>query len=363
MGGLATRIRSEILEDGTEAEEFALDNRRGMTALLGTQGARLNALYVPDRHGRTVGVVLGFERLADWPRESGYLGATVGRYANRIAGGSFALDGQHFQVPVNDPPADPRNVLHGGLCGLDKALWQATPGIADDDTPAVSFTLVSPDGDQGFPGRLALRVRYVLTADGTLTIDYSASTSRPTVLNLTNHAYFNLAGEGAGSILDHLLEIAADCFTPVGPGLIPTGELRPVEGTAFDFRHPARIGTRIDDQSDEQLRIAGGYDHNFVLRTAAHVRQLRFAARLHAPRNGLAMEMWTTEPGLLFYSGNFLAGLPRGRGGIPLAFRSGLCLETQQFPDAPNQPHFPSTVLRPGETFRSRTEYRFRVES
>jgi aldose 1-epimerase len=355
MAGSVTSTRCETLEDGREAEEFALDNGNGMTVLLGTYGARLHALHLPDRLGKVRSLVLGHDRLRDWVADDSYLGATIGRYANRIAGGRFTLDGQTHQVPVNDPSDHPQNALHGGPRGFDRMIWQAMPEAG----AALTFTLVSPDGDSGFPGRLTTRARYALLEENALAIDYEATTDAPTVLNLTNHSYFNLNGDGRHTILDHLLQIDAEAFTPVDDTLIPTGESRPVAGSPFDFRNPRRIGARIDDLQDDQLRIARGYDHNFVLRPREPGETLRFAARLQAARSGLAMEVWTTEPGVQVYSGNFLTGQRRGRGGVPLGFRSGMCLETQHFPNSPNRPDFPTTVLRPGEVFRSRTVYRF----
>jgi aldose 1-epimerase len=352
MAGTTARIGSAALPDGREAEEFVLDDGRGMAARVGAYGARLLSLRVPDWTGALVEVVLGFDRLAEWAEDDGFLGATIGRCANRIARGRFELDGRAYQVPINNPP----NALHGGPQGFDKAIWRAEPA---DGEAALALFHTSPDGDQGFPGILRSSVRYALAGDSALRLDYAAETDRPTVVNLTNHAYFNLAG--GGSVLDHVLTIAADRFTPVDAALIPTGELRPVAGTPFDFREPARVGGRVDEPGNEQLRIAGGYDHNFVLRPAPAGQALRFAARLEEPSRGISMEVWTTEPGLQFYSGNFLDGSRRGRGGAPLEHRGGLCLETQHFPDSPNRPDFPSVVLRPGETFRSSTLYRFSV--
>ncbi len=351
MAGTTARIGSATLPDGREADEFVLDDGRGMAARVGTYGARLLSLRVPDRTGAPVEAVLGYDRMEDWAADDGFMGATIGRCANRIAGGRFELDGQTFHVPINKPP----NALHGGPQGFDKAVWRAEP--ADGEAAALTLTHASPDGDQGFPGALRASVRYALTGDGALRLDYTAETDRATVVNLTNHAYFNLAG--GGSVLDHLLTVAADRFTPVDAALIPTGELRPVAGTPFDFREPARIGARVDEPGNEQLRIAGGYDHNFVLRPAPPGQAMRFAARLQEPARGLLMEVWTTEPGLQFYSGNFLDGSRRGRGGAALGHRGGLCLETQHFPDTPNRPDFPPVVLRPGGTFRSSTLYRF----
>lgn len=352
MACTVARIGSARLPDGAEAEEFLLDDGHGMAARVGTYGARLLSLRVPDRDGAPAEVALGYDRLEEWAGDDGFMGATIGRCANRIAGGRFELDGRAYRVPVNKPP----NALHGGPLGFDKAIWRAEPAR---DEAAIVFAHASPDGDQGFPGTLRTRVRYALTGDGALRLDYEAGTDRPTVVNLTNHAYFNLAGAG-GDVLGHAVTIAADRFTPVDAALIPTGELRPVAGTHFDFRAPARIGARVDEPGDEQLRFAGGYDHNFVLRPPMPGGSaLRLAARVEEPTRGIRMEVWTTEPGLQFYSGNSLDGSRRGRGGMVLARRSGLCLETQHFPDSPNRPGFPSVVLRPGETFRSSTLYRF----
>lgn len=327
--------------------EFTLEDGRGLVARLSAYGARLLSLAVPaGRGGAPAEVVLGFATHAEYRADDGFLGATIGRVANRIAGGRFTLEGQAYQVPPNNGP----NALHGGPRGFDKAVWRAAP----EGRHALTFTHLSPDGDQGFPGTLRASVRYSLEG-GALRLDYAAETDRTTVVNLTNHSYFNLAGEGA-SILDHLLTIPAERFTPVDATLIPAGELRPVAGTPFDFRSPMRIGARIG-AADPQLRLAGGYDHNFVLSDAPG--PLRLAARLEEPGRGLAMEVLTTEPGLQFYSGNFLDGSRRGRGGAPLRHRGGLCLETQHFPDSPNRPGFPSVVLRPGEAFRSCTVLRF----
>lgn len=353
MAGTIARIGSARLPDGAEAEEFVLDDGRGMAARVGTHGARLLSLRVPDRDGTPVEVVLGYDRLEEWASDGAFMGATIGRCANRIAGGRFGLDGRTHQVPVNKPP----NALHGGPRGFDKAVWRSEPAR---DGAALALTHTSPDGDQGFPGTLRVRVRYALTGDGALSLDYEAETDRPTVVNLTNHAYFNLAGAG-GDVLDHVATIAADRFTPVDAAMIPTGDLRSVAGTPFDFRAPARIGARVDEPGDEQLRIAGGYDHNFVLRPPppGGGQAPRFAARVEEPTRGLSVEVWTTEPGLQFYTGNSLDGSRRGRGGAVIARRGGLCLETQHFPDSPNRPDFPSVVLRPGETFRSSTLYRF----
>lgn len=302
-------------------------------------GGIVTALRVPDRQGRGANVLLSLPSLEDYARPHPHLGTLVGRYANRIAGGRFSIDGETFRLPRNDGA----NTLHGGPRGFGQRPWTLVPVSASE----LELLLTSEDGDQGFPGRLDVRVRYTLTADDTWRIDYEARCDRPTVVNLSQHAYFNLAG--GGSILDHRLAIAAQHYCTVDEGLIPAG-IAPVADTPFDFREPTAIGARIA-QPHPQLRHGRGYDHNWVLDGGAG---LRFAARLEDPASGRVMEVHTTEPGLQFYSGNFLDGSVGG-----LAHRSGLCLETQHFPDAPNRPDFPSTLLRPGETFRSRTEYRF----
>lgn len=323
------------MPDGAPVHAFTLRDPSGLTATVIQYGARLTALEVPVAAGAR-NVALGFESLPPYLADGAHLGAVAGRYANRIAGGRFTLDGREYALSVNNGP----NTLHGGEVGFAHVVWAAEP-----DGDGLLLTNVSPDGDQGFPGRLATRVRYRLQS-GALVIDYEARTDAPTVLNLTHHAYFNLAG--AGTILDHEISIAADRYLPVRDDLIPTGEVRPVAGTPFDLRHMTRIGDRIS-QDDPQLKLGGGFDHCFVLADAPHP-SVQPAARLAA--EGIVMEVLTTEPAVQFYSGNFLSGQP-------FAWRTGLCLETQHFPDSPNEPAFPSTVLRPGETFWSRTVYRF----
>lgn len=332
------------LPDGRRVALFRLE--RGDLAVTFTDyGARITDLRL-----RGVALVLGHDRIADYVHERGCLGATVGRYANRIAGGTFTLDGVTHVIPRNNG----ENALHGGPVGFDRAIWR----VAEAGDAGLLLTHESRDGDQGFPGTLNITVRFTLDADGALEICYEAMTDRPTVLNVTNHAYFDLAGEGAGGTLDHILEIAADSFTPVNAALIPTGEIRNLAGTPFDFRTPTRIGARIG-VDDEQLRMGAGYDHNFVLRGAVSSGMPGFAARLTAPDGGTVLELFTTEPGLQFYTGNHLGAGQRARAGGALFPHAGLCLETQHFPDSPNQPGFPSTALRPGTTYRSRTRYRF----
>jgi aldose 1-epimerase len=295
--------------------------------------------------------VLGFDQLSGYLKQPPYFGAIVGRYGNRIAKGVFAIDGATFHLATNNGP----NHLHGGVRGFDKQLWNAESFRRGGDVGVV-YTLTSPDGDEGYPGALNVKVTYTLAADDTLTVDYAATTDKPTVVNLTQHSYFNLAG--SGDILNHRLTIDADRYTPVDSTLIPTGELALVDGTPFDFRQPTAIGARID-ADNEQIRNGGGYDHNWVLNGAAGA--LRHAARLEDPSSGRTLDVATTEPGLQFYSGNFLDGTLTGKGGRVYQKRAALCLETQHFPDSPNHPDFPSTVLRPGARYQSKTVFTFGV--
>ncbi|HWK44666.1 MAG TPA: aldose epimerase family protein [Stellaceae bacterium] len=339
------------LPDGRAVEVFTLVNRRGMTAEILTYGGTLLSLLVPDRDRRLADVVLGYGRLDDYVHRNQYFGALIGRYANRVGGGRFTLDGREHAVDVNQPP----NALHGGEDGFDKAVWQAS-----SDDASVRLTHHSPDGTGGYPGTLDVAVTYRLTDAGGLRIEYLATTDRPTVLNLTNHAYWNLAGEGSGDVLDHELTIDADAIVAVDETLIPTGELRPVAGTPFDFREPHRIGDRIRDGHDPQLMVGRGYDHCYVLRPSPGAEPFR-AARIVEPRSGRVMEVFTTEPGVQLYTGNQLLGNRIGKSGRAYRQSDALCLETQHFPDSPNHPGFPSTVLRPGETFTSATEYRFSI--
>ncbi|HEX7581794.1 MAG TPA: aldose epimerase family protein [Gaiellaceae bacterium] len=319
-----------------------------LTARIASFGAILHTLEAPDRAGRWTNVVLGRPTLNDYRADNGpHFGAVCGRYANRLAGGRFTLDGVEYRVPANDGP----NALHGGPEGFDRREWEA-----EREDGALVLRLTSPDGDMGFPGELQVEVRYALEGDA-LRIDYSAETDRPTVVNLTNHTYWNLAGEGSGSrsIEDHVLEVAGSRFVRMGPGTIPTGELVPVEGTPLDFRAPRRIGDRIRD-AHEQLALTGGYDHSFVLDESAET-----AARLHDPGSGRVLEVTTTEPAVHVYTGNYLDGTLVGTGGGLYRQGDGVALETQHFADSPNRPEFPSTVLRPGERLSSTTVYRLSV--
>jgi aldose 1-epimerase (EC 5.1.3.3) len=339
------------LPDGTPLELFTLRNRSGMEVKVTNYGGIITELKVPDRNGKLDDITLGYSSIDGYLKESPYFGALIGRYGNRIGKAQFTLDGQTYKLPANDGP----NTLHGGPKGFDKVVWNAEPFERDGERGIV-LTYTSPDGDQGFPGTLNARVTYTLTDDNELVFEYHATTDKPTVVNLTQHAYFNLAGDGSGDILGHELVINADRYTPVDGGLIPTGELASVEGTPFDFRTKTAIGARID-ADDEQIKRGGGYDHNFVLNRDGD--GLVLAARVEEPTSGRVMEVFTTEPGLQFYSGNFLDGSITGKNGHVYQKRSGFCLETQHFPDSPNKPEFPSTRLDPGQTYESKTVYKF----
>ncbi|RMI45161.1 aldose epimerase family protein [Streptomyces triticirhizae] len=336
------------LEDGTEVQRWTLANGGIRLGVLNFGGI-VQTLEVPDRDGESVNISLGFAELDPYLGDSPYMGALIGRYGNRIAAGRFTLDGTEYQVPVNDGP----NSLHGGTQGFDKRIWDVNP----NGRSGLTLTYSSPDGEMGYPGTLDVRVDYTLTDDGEFRIDYEATTDAPTVLNLTNHTYFNLAGEGNGGVYDHKLSLAAGRFTPVDEVLIPTGELASVGGTPFDFRRGKTIGEDIRE-SHQQILYGQGFDHNFVLDKGITRRPERFA-QLYERRSGRLMTVSTTEPGVQFYSGNFLDGTLVGTSGRAYRQGDGLCLETQHFPDSPNQPDFPSTVLRPGETYRSTTVYAF----
>ncbi|MDZ7302381.1 MAG: galactose mutarotase [candidate division KSB1 bacterium] len=337
--------------DGQQALLFTLQNASGMKATLTNYGAIVTALYVPDRNGKFDDVVLGYPTLDAYLKPHPYFGAIVGRVGNRIAKGKFTLEGVTYKLATNDG----ENHLHGGIKGFDKVVWSAD-SVRLDDAVGVKLSYLSKDGEEGYPGNLSCTVTYWLTNNNELKIEYHATTDKATPVNLTHHSYFNLAGQGQGNILNHQLEIFADRFTPVDKGLIPTGELRSVAGTPMDFRQPHTIGERINSD-DEQLKFGLGYDHNWVLNKTGD--SLALAARVYEPTTGRVMEVWTTEPGLQFYCGNFLDGTLTGKQGRVYKHRYGFCLETQHFPDSPNQPNFPSTILRPGETYRTETIYRF----
>jgi aldose 1-epimerase len=337
-------------DSGEQVQLYTLRNKQGTEATITEYGGRLVTLKTADRAGNFDDIVLGFDDLGGYLRKNPYFGALVGRYANRIADGEFTLDGHTYHLARNDG----ENSLHGGIKGFDKRVWESreVPG------PALQLTYISKDGEEGYPGTLTTKVTYALTDDNELTIDYLATTDKPTVLNLTNHSYFDLSGQFAGEILQHKVTIHADRFTPINQHLIPTGELRDVAGTPFDFRQPKFIADDIDDDN-EQLKLALGYDHNFVLNGSG----LRLAARVLDPQSGRVLEVLTTQPGMQFYTGNHLDGTVTGKGGVVYKFRYGFCCETQHFPNSPNQPNFPSTKLDPGQEFHARTIFRFSVVS
>jgi aldose 1-epimerase len=333
-------------------EIYTLTNKHGIEARFMTYGASIVALSTPDRDGHLKNIVLGFDSLEGYLAGVPYYGATVGRYANRIAHGRFTLAGVAYQLPVNDGP----NSLHGGDRGFDKRIWKAEP-MSNSTPNTLRLTYFSAAGEEGYPGDLTAHVTYRLSDDDTLAIEYEATTTAPTPVNLANHAYFNLGGDPLRSILQHTLLINAAKFTPVDESLIPTGELRAVAGTPFDFRVAAPIGSRIE-AGDDQLKLGRGYDHNWVL-NKPHAK-LTLAAVLTDPESGRSMEVHTTQPGLQFYSGNFLNGKPSGEGSV-YDYRTGLCLETQHFPDSPNHPAFPNTILRPGQSYFEKTVLHFRT--
>jgi len=341
-------------EDGTAVDLYTLTNANGMEIQITNYGATVTSIVVPDKYGNMGDVVLGHDNLDGYVEKSPYFGCIVGRYGNRIAKGKFTLNGKNYALATNNEP----NHLHGGVKGFDKVVWTAKE-IKGEDTVGLELTYLSKDGEEGYPGNLSVKVIYTLTNENALRIDYEATTDQPTVCNLTNHTYFNLKDAGASPILDHELMLDADNITPVDATLIPTGKLQPVAGTPFDFKTPTAIGARIN-ADDEQIKFGLGYDHNFVLNGIAG--ELRLAGKLMESSIGRVVEVWTTEPGIQFYSGNFLDGTIFGKNNTVYLYRHGLCLETQHYPDSPNQPNFPSTVLNPGEVYQTTTVYKFLVE-
>lgn len=336
---------------GEEILLFTLRNPNGIEVRITSYGGRVVSLKTPDRKGQFGDIVLGFDNSAGYLGKNPYFGALVGRYANRIANGEFQLNGARSKLARNNG----ENSLHGGLKGFDKKVWD-TDEITSGDDPALELSYFSADGEEGYPGNLHATVRYTLSARNELRLDYSAITDQDTVLNLTNHSYFDLSGQGTGKILDYEVTIHADRFTPVNAHLIPTGELRPVDGTPFDFRKPMAIGSRINE-SDEQLKLTLGYDHNFVLHGAGNGPSM--AARASDPQSGRVLEVLTSQPGIQFYTGNHLDGSVTGKNGKVYGFRSGMCFETQHFPDSPNHPEFPSTELKAGQRYQGTTIFRF----
>ncbi|HYS23677.1 MAG TPA: aldose epimerase family protein [Candidatus Eisenbacteria bacterium] len=341
--------------DGQPVDLYVLTAKGGAEACITNYGGAVVSLKVPDRNGKLADVVLGYDNADGYVNDKSFFGALVGRYGNRIGHAQFALDGKTYTLAKNNG----ENSLHGGIKGFNKAVWTAKI-IPAKDGQSLELSYLSKDGEEGFPGNLKVSVVYTLTDSNALRITYSAISDKKTVVNLTNHSYFNLAGQGSGDILGHLLIIQADKFTPVDAGLIPTGEFRDVAGTPFDFRKELAIGARID-QDEEQLKLGGGYDHNFVLQRSNDPEE-SLAARVLEPVSGRVLEVWTTEPGVQFYTGNFLDGKTIGKGGVTYPRRSAFCLETQHFPDSPNQPKFPSVVLNPGERYHTITTYKFSVK-
>lgn len=337
--------------DGEAVDIYTLANSRGMEVKITNYGGIITSLKAPDRNGKYEDVVLGFDNLDAYLKGHPFFGALVGRYANRIAKGRFTLNGVEYKVPVNNG----ENALHGGLRGFDKRVWQ-TSEVRDGGNTGLSLTYVSKDGEEGYPGNLTAKVTYLLTDDNELKINYEATTDKDTVLNLTNHSYFNLGG--GGDILAHQVTLNADRFTPIDVGLIPTGELASVKGTPFDFTQQTAIGDRINDQNNRQIVYGKGYDHNFVLNKPAGQAQT-LAATVYEPTTGRVLEVSTTQPGVQFYTGNFLDGSLTGKNGKVYARRTGFCLETQHFPDSPNKPEFPSVVLKPGEKYQEATTFKF----
>lgn len=348
-----TRAPYGVTRDGQPVEVFTLRNANGVEARIINYGGTVLSLKVPDRDGRFGDVVLGFDTLSDYETKSPYFGCLIGRYGNRIAGGRFTLNEVTYQLATNDGP----NHLHGGIKGFDKRVWKVERAEVTPRGPQLELSYLSPDGEEGYPGNLHITATYTLTRDNALRLDYRATTDKDTIVNLTQHSYFNLAGHG--DILGHIVYLNADRFTPVDATLIPTGELRPVDGTPFDFRRPTAIGARIQ-QDDEQLRYGRGYDHNWVINKKPG--ELALHARVLEPTTGRVLEVLSTEPGLQFYSGNFLDGTLKGKYGQVYEHRSGFCMEPQHFPDSPNKPQFPSVVLKPGQEYRNTIIYRFSVQ-
>jgi aldose 1-epimerase len=336
--------------DGTPVEIYTLRNSSGMEARIMTYGGTVTSLKTPDKNGRFDDVVLGHDNLERYIKSSPYFGALIGRYGNRVANGEFTLGGNTHTLAANNGP----NHLHGGLNGFDKVVWNAKP-VETQHGSALELTYLSKDGEEGYPGNLSVTAIYLVTEKNELLVQFSATTDKHTVCNLTHHSYFNL--RGSGDVLGHIVQINADKFTPVDSGLIPTGELKPVGGTPLDFRKPAAIGERINETTDDQIKFANGYDHNWVLNK--HPGEFGPAATVYEPTSGRVMEVWTTAPGMQFYTGNFLDGTIAGKGRQEYQFRAGFCMEPQGFPDSPNHPDFPTTELKPGEIYQHMILYKF----
>lgn len=345
------------LDDGTQVDIYTLTNTKGAVAKILSYGGIVTELRMPDRDGKLGDVVLGFDNLEDYVAKSPYFGCLVGRYGNRIAKGKFKIGDNEYTLATNNTPDDKPCHLHGGIKGFDKHVWAVKPLFDNPEGPALEMTRVSPDMEEGYPGNLTVKAVYTLTDNNELKLTYEASTDKATVINLTHHSYWNL-NEATGTILDHELMIKADTFTPVDSGLIPTGELRPVKGTPFDFNTPTRIGARVNDEN-EQLKFGAGYDHNWVM--TKQDGNVNVQGSIYESRSGRLMEVLSDEPGLQFYCGNFLDGTLTGKKGIVYKHRYGLCLEPQHYPDSPNQTNFPSVLLQPGETYNLTIIYRFSV--
>ncbi len=332
-------------QDGKEVYLFTLRNKSRVTVQIINYGGIITSILVPDRHGEITDIVQGFDELSDYSIINQYFGAIIGRYANRIAGGRFKLDGKEYNLSINDG----ENHLHGGIKGFNRVIWDAEI-VADKTGDSVRLTYLSKDGEEGYPGNLKVTITYSLSYQNELSISYEAETDKPTIVNLTNHSFFNLSASGSGNILNHELMIRANHYTEIGKGLIPNGEIKKVFGSPFDFTEPQKIGSRIKETN-------GGYDHNFVLNKRG--KELSLAAYVFEPTTGRSMEVYTTEPGLQFYSGNFFDGSLKGKGGKAYKKHSGFCLEAQHFPDSPNKPDFPATTLNPGEIYKQLTIYKF----
>jgi aldose 1-epimerase len=342
------------LPDGKTADLFTLKNAKGMEVKISNYGGTIVSWTAPDKNGNYADITLGCDSLSGYQKGVPYFGALIGRYGNRIANGKFALDGKTYTLAQNNGV----NSLHGGIKGFDKVLWTAT--LVEGEEPQLKLSYLSKDGEEGYPGNLTTEVIYTLQKDNSLKIDYKATTDKATVVNLTNHAYFNLSGDMNKEIIDHEVSIAGDRFLPVDETLIPTGELKPVAGTVFDFTKSTKIGAGINDAKDQQIKYGKGYDHCWIFADSS--KTLKNAATVYEPTSGRVMEVFTTEPAIQFYTGNFLDGTIKGKGGVIYKHRSGLCLETQHYPDSPNQSKFPSTVLKPNETYETTTVYKFSVK-
>ena len=342
------------IPDGPPVTIYTLRNDKGMEARILNYGGIVQSLEVPDKNGKFDDIVLGYDNIGGYLTNSPYFGALIGRYGNRIGGGKFTLEGKTYKLAANNGP----NSLHGGIKGFDKVVWQANPSLTPDG-PALELTYGSDDGEEGFPGNLKVRAIYTLTDNNELHLSFTATTDQPTLCNLTQHSYFNLRGQGNGDVLGHEVCINSDKTTPVDKDLITTGEFVPVDGTPFDFRKPTAIGARINDPN-QQLQFGHGYDHNWVINKP--LGKLGLQARVYEPATGRVLEVWSTEPGVQFYTGNFLDGSITGKDGKVYSRRTGLCLEPQHYPDSPNKPMFPTTELKPGETYQNTIVYRFLVQ-